>query len=285
MKKVTHSANYFSEQKRVLTSFGGKCPFKCLHCYTFSKDFPAQDLDRLSSIDGIINKLKKKHKFNVIYVSGYKENFENPDDGLDLLEALFSEFKCHILFTTRNVFEEKHILRISNLNKLMEKSKKHLFACVSIPAYDSYKKLEPNSKIPNPEKRIEFLKQLYNNGITTFLTLRPICPNSFIPTGEYIKILEKSYTFCNAVIASGIHVDEHIVKRLKTFPEFKHKQKKWACFNNMAIQVVDVKEELLAIKMFCKGKVRIFKTSIPAINHFYNKTKGSHSKAVAIQKR
>jgi len=269
MKKVVDMTNYFSKEKRVLTSFSGKCPFQCLHCYTFSQDFESES-DDLSSIEDIVNNLKRKNNFDIIYISGYKENFINPDNGLDLLETLFSKFKCHILFTTRNVFKEKHILRLNNLNKLMKKSSKHLFACVSISAYNSYKKLEPNNNIPSPEKRIEFLKQLYNDGITTFLTLRPICPNSFIPTEEYIRILEKSYNSCNAVIASEIRVDKHIVKRLETFPEFKYESQNWSCFKDMAIQVVDVKEELSVIKVFCEGKVPVFDESIPAINHFYN---------------
>jgi DNA repair photolyase len=259
--------NIFSEDNRVFVSFGGKCPFQCLHCYTFSQNFKTEDF---FSIEDIISNLKRKDKFDTIYVSGYRENFENPNDGLDLVEALFSEFKCHILFTTRNVFSEEHILRVSNLNKLMRESNKFLFACVSISAYNSYRQIEPNNKIPSPDKRIEFLKQLYDNDIITFLTLRPIYPDLFIPTKEYLEILEKSYKFCNAVIASGLCVDDYIVERLKTFPkDCVSKSEVWAYFN-MEVREIDVSKELSEIETFCKEKVLVFEGSIPAMSHFYN---------------
>ena len=262
--------NYFSEENRVFVSFGGKCSFQCLHCYTFSQNFHTEDF---YSIEDIVKNLKTKNKFEIIYVSGYKENFENPDCGIDLVESLYYEFKCHILFTTRNVFNEKQISRISNLNKLMRKENKHLFACVSISANNSYKKIEPNNIIPSPEKRLKFVEQLYNNNIITFLTLRPIYPDKFISTREYLTILEKSYKYCNAVIASGISVDEYILKRLKTFPEkYVSKSKKWAYFD-MEVSDVDVSKELHEIEEFCERKVPVFESSIPAINHFYNQQK------------
>ncbi|MDR2148246.1 MAG: hypothetical protein LBE91_17510 [Tannerella sp.] len=261
-----------TEENRVFVSFGGKCSFRCLHCYTFSRNFQSEDF---FSIESIINNLKRKNKFDIIYVSGYKENFENPNDGLDLVEALFSEFRCHILFTTRNIFNEAQVLRVSNLTKLMKESGKLLFACVSISAYESYKKIEPSNKIPNPEKRIEFVKQLYENDIITFLTLRPIYPDAFIPTKEYLKILEKSYKFCNAVIASGIRVDDYIKDRLGTFPkDYVSKLTDWHCFNDMPIEEVNVEKELSEIDTFCREKnVCIFEESIPAMNYFYNHSK------------
>jgi len=263
--------NSFSEANREFASFGGACPFNCLHCYTFSNAFQKNNLqdEGESSIENIINRLKKT-QFSIIYVSGYKENFVNPDDGLDLLEALFFEFKCHILFTTRNVFDSQHILRLSSLNKLMKEASKNLFACVSISAHHSYKKLELNDIIPPPEMRIEFLKQLYENDIVSFLTLRPICPNQFIPTQEYLEIIEKSYKFCAAVIASGIYVDDYVIERLKTFPEdCERKSKDWSCFGDIVINHIDVSKELSEIEDYCNKKnILFFKESIPAINHF-----------------
>ena len=257
-----------AEENRVFVSFGGKCPFQCLHCYTFSQNFLAEGF---LSIKDIIDSLKRKSDFEIIYVSGYKENFENPNDGLELVEALFAEFKCHILFTTRNAFSEEQVLRVSALTKLMKKSGKFLFACVSISALHSHKKIEPNKKIPNPEKRIEFLKQLRENEIITFLTLRPIYPNSFIPTQEYLEILEKSYKFCNAVVASGICVDRYIIDRLKTFPQdYVAKSEVWAYFD-MEVREVDVSLELSEIEAFCKEKnIPVFRKSIPAINYHLN---------------
>ncbi|GHT52087.1 hypothetical protein AGMMS49982_11450 [Bacteroidia bacterium] len=260
-----------TENNRAFASFGGKCPFKCSHCYTFSKNFEEQPK---CSIDEIVKSLTKQENFKIIYISGYKENFVNPDDGLDLMEKLFSQYKCHILFTTRNIFNNnKQIERVSNLSKKMQDAGKKLFACISISAFGSYKKLEPNKITPTPAQRIEFLRAIYNEGITTFLTLRPICPDAFIPTSEYIEILEKSHKYCDAVITSGILVDNDIRDNLKDFP-FRGEKEQMSCFNKMDIEDIDVSNELAVIRAFCKVKnVSDFDKSIPAINYILQNKK------------
>jgi len=256
-----------TENNRAFASFGGKCPFRCSHCYTFSRNFEEQPK---YSIDGIVKSLTEQENFKIIYISGYKENFINPDDGLDLMEELFSQYKCHILFTTRNVFNEKQIERVGTLNKKMRNIGKELFACVSISALDSYKKLENNKIIPTPIQRMKFLRYIYNEGITTFLTLRPVCPDSFIPTIEYLEILEESYKYCSSVITSGIFVDNDIRKNLKNFP-FRGEEEQMRCFNKMEIEPIDVSSEIDTIKAFCKVKnTPIFNKSIPAINYQLN---------------
>ena len=86
------------------------------------------------------------------------QNFIEVKKGIDLIEAIYAEFKCNILFTTRNVFSYDDIVKLSNINKTMKKDFKYLFACVSISAYNSYKKLESCNLIPSPQKRIDFIK-------------------------------------------------------------------------------------------------------------------------------
>ena len=254
-----------TEQDREFASFSGKCPFKCLHCYTFSNNFKSKED---SSLYEIVERLSSK-KFKIIYISGYKENFEKPDDGLDLMEKLFSRYKCHILFTTRNTFNKKQIDRLSEINNKMQDIGKKLFACISISALGSYKKLETNKIIPSPSQRIEFLKDLNKKGIITFLTLRPICPDLFIPTIEYLEILEKSYKYCDAIITSGIKVDKSIIKNLVNFPlDDNCKEERWHCFDEMPVKNPNVNNELSVIKAFCKvKKIPVFDESIPAINY------------------
>lgn len=166
-------------------------------------------LFKRNSIFEIVKSLEKE-EFNIIYISGYNENFIIPQMGVDLIEKLYDRFKCHILFTTRNTFDSDSMKRIQNLNNIMHKDKKKLFACVSISAYDSYKKLEPNDLISTPKQRIKFIKNLYSSNISTFLTLRPVCPNSYIPTKEYIDILGEVGSNCTGVISSGIMVNNEI---------------------------------------------------------------------------
>lgn len=252
---------------RSFASFGGKCKYKCNHCYTFIDSF---NTHHNNSISNIIRDLENE-KFNTIYISGYNENFIVPEKGIELIEKLYQHFKCNILFTTRNVFNLNHMHRISEINRKMLKERRRLFACVSISAYDSYKKLEPNCIIPSPQERIRFVKELYKNQITTFLTLRPICPNSYIPTIEYLKILEKVDRKCDGVISSGIVVNDQILKKLTGFPsDFKSTTDLiMPCLHQdgLFVEYVNVEEELINIKKKCEEiGVPFYKCSIEAIS-------------------
>ncbi len=257
---------------RAFASFGGKCKYRCNHCYTFIDKFNTY---HTNSISGIISDLEIE-EFNTIYISGYNENFIDPERGISLIEQLYQRFKCNILFTTRNVFDKSNIQRVSEINKKMAEEKRKLFACVSISAYDSYKKLEPNNIIPSPQERICFVKSLYQNQITTFLTLRPICPNIFIPTTEYIRILEQVGKECDGVISSGIVVNDEILNKLNGFPDdFQFTNSLiMPCLHqdNLFVKYVNVEKELATIKEKCKRvDVPFYSGSIEAI--------AEHSKA------
>ena len=262
---------YITDSNRAFVSFGGKCAYKCSFCYTFSPQFNTVDIDKLKSIDDVLsyvhNLKKKNNSIKIIYISGYRENFIKPDEGINLLETLFSEFKCHILFTTRNVFTDHQIERVKKLSKIMKCSRKCLFACVSISAYDTYEKIEPNSNIPSPPERINFLKQLHANEIITFLALRPIFPDFIIPTGECIKIIDEAFAYCDAIIASEFRFDEDILQNLAHNEEITdHKTDFWSCFDGMAIEKAKVDNEMQIIKAFCIDKAPLYNSSIPAIN-------------------
>lgn len=263
--------------KRVFASFGGKCRYKCNHCYTFINDFTVL---KHNSIFDITENLEKKD-FNIIYISGYNENFIVPQAGVELIEKLYDRFRCHILFTTRNTFDSNSIKRIVDLNNIMYNDRKKLFACISISAYESYKKLEPSVLIPTPKQRIEFIKKLYEYNVSTFLTLRPVCPDSFIPTKEYIYILDEMAGNCTGVISSGIVVNSEILKQLNGFPiEFDFEEKPiMPCLHqdNLVVKYVEVERELEIIKDYCmKKKIPFYSGSIDAIkssmNYFKNET-------------
>ena len=257
----------YSEESRAFASFSGICPYKCLHCYTFSDDFISRGKN---DIDEIISDLKNR-EFNIVYISGYKENFANAKDGIALIEEIHNTFHCDILLTTRAVFESNYVERLIKLNHSMRSNGNRLYFCVSVPAYQSYKLLEPNPIIPKPEKRLAFLRTLYKNGINTILTIRPLCPNNFIPIAEVLKIIDIVKNECSAVISSGIIVDDFILKNLKSFPEkYDYTEKRiMSCLDNdIKVKYVCVDNELEQIKKRCtKYGVPFFKNSLPAINY------------------
>ncbi len=253
--------------KREFASFSGKCPYACLHCYTFTPNYQTMGEDNISKI---VNRLDGKN-LDVIYISGHKENFLNPAQGLELSEKLFEAYHCDILMTTRNVFNKEEVSRLSKLNSKMKNEGKDLFFCVSIPALESYKKLESNPMIPTPQQRMEFLSEVYANGIDTFLTVKPLCPNEFIPIDEALEIIDRCKNYSTVVLSSGIVVDNHIKKRLKGFPSDYKSEKAplMECLeNNIQVQYVDVSEELIKIENLCnKYSLPFFQHSMPAIQY------------------
>lgn len=261
----------YTSENRAFASFSGICPYRCNHCYTFIDEFVSKGKD---NIESIIDSLKGKD-FEIVYVSGYRENFIKPSEGILLLERLYKEFGCDILLTTRAVFEQEFINRISTLNSEMKKNGNNLFLCISIPAYESYELLEPSKLIPSPEMRMDFLKKIHIEGIYTILTIRPLCPDSFIPTAETLKIINNVKSHCSAVISSGIVVNDYILDKLESFPtNFSYTESNiMNCLDNkIPVKYVDVEHELDTIEKHCKDlNIPFFKNSLPAINYLYDR--------------
>lgn len=255
---------------RQFISFSGECPFKCNHCYTFCSGYDKNDSG--NSVTDIINELKEKQsRFDIVYISGHKENFINPDEGLLLCEELFANFLCDIMITTRCVFNDKQLRRLSLLNKNMKTKGRDLFFCASIPALESYKKLEPTSIIPSPEERINNFIRVSEAGLYTVLTLRPLCPDEYIPVQELLRIVDKCKDYTTAVLSSGIVVNNQILGKLNGFPpDFKSEKKPlMPCLkNDLSMQYVDVTNEIAAIKKKCvECQLPFFTHSMPVIEH------------------
>lgn len=263
-----------SNYKRQFVSFTGKCPYQCNHCYTFCTGYDSYDSGK--NVKEIVKRLKNE-EFDIVYISGHKENFVNPDEGIELSEQIFRKYNSDIMITTRNIFSQEQLEKINILNKKMKEKNKDLFFCASIPALQSYKKLEPNSIIPSPVQRIENLKKIYNLGIYTILTLRPLCPDAYIPIEEIIDIIELCKQHTSVVLSSGIVVDDEILRKLVGFPKDFVSQEKplMPCLkNNISMIYVDVNEELKKIKEKCKEcELVFFEHSLPAIEYLKENVK------------
>lgn len=253
---------------RHFISFSGKCPFRCNHCYTFCGGYGSEDIG--TSVAEIIDSLRLKNKeFDVVYVSGHKENFINPDEGLSLCEEIFRNFSCDILVTTRCVFDSGQLERLSLLNQKMKEKGKDLFFCASIPALESYKKLEPNPIIPSPWERIINFQKVSEEGIHTILTLRPLCPNEYIPVEESTRIIDLCKDHSTVALSSGIVVNDEIKNKLLGFPEdYKSVPGPlMPCLkNNLSMHYVDVSKELAVIREKCDScGIPFFTHSLPAL--------------------
>lgn len=258
--------------KRQFVSFTGKCPYQCNHCYTFCTGYDSYDSGK--NVGEIIEGLNNE-EFDIVYVSGHKENFINQDEGIELCEQIFEKYHSDIMITTRNTFNYQQLERLGELNKKMKRSGKDLFFCASIPALESYKKLEPNPIIPNPIQRIENLKKIYDFGIYTVLTLRPLCPDGYIPIKEIVDIIEMCKKHTSVVLSSGIVVNDEILRKLVGFPDDFNCQEKelMPCLKNeLSMKYVNVYKELSEIKRKCKeNSLPFFEHSLSAIEYLKRK--------------
>jgi DNA repair photolyase len=251
---MTHDTFNLSVQEnytRCIASFGGQCPFNCAFCYTGIDGYKQE---KLNSIDTIIDELREKNP-DIVYISGQRESFVNPDEGLELCERIFTEFQSDLMITTRNVFNSTQLQRLFDLKQQMDVANKDLFVCISIPALDSSNKIEPSNLIPSPKERIDFLSKIHGGGLYSILTLRPVFPNAFIPVSEPMQILNDSKHFIDAVIASGVVVDESTLPKLGGFPEDYTSERRnimEILGRSILVDYVDVGEELEQIKNACR---------------------------------
>lgn len=253
---------------REFVSFDGLCPYQCKHCFSFDTNHNQQ----IRTTKEIIDSLKDKN-FDVVYVSQKKENFINPDDGLELCEMIFNRYCCNIVIITRNIFNSEHKKRLINLHNNMKKKGKFLFICISLVGLDSSGITENLSLIPPPEERIRFAKEIYSLGIKSILLIRPLFPNKIIPSVEWKKIIDMVAGNISCVLTGALMVNDNINQRLGM------QESDWTYFNdgnseylNGAIaeqmKFVDVRNEMTQLKNYCKkSDVPFFEHSIPALNY------------------
>jgi len=256
-------------KKREFISFSGSCPYDCKHCYTFhcaqNSGFKEDDITRLSK--SILGK-----DFDIVYVSGHKENFVNPDVGIDLCEKLFVEHSCHIFAITRNVFTDSQVERLRELSSLMQARGKKLFVAVSISALESAAIVENTENLPTPLERINFLKRLYEAGILNILLLRPLFNNNIIPISETMKIVDLLQSNVSCVVASGLAVNDGILSKMGIPSEaFRYAAINSSEYLNGAIvgdnKLVDITEEYSKLEKKCKQYgLPLFSHSMEAAN-------------------
>lgn len=257
-------------KKRVLVSFSGKCPLECKHCYTLDhecqKDIP--DMDEVKQIIASIRNLS----FDIIYVSHDRENFIDEQAGINLVVSLFETYHKSILIITRKCLSQTTIEQLAALGKNMAEHNHSLYIAVSIPANSSYGITENIERIANPSDRCELLKRLHKSGIKSILLARPIFPNSIIPTNEVVEMISDFHDCIDAVVASGLAVNDSILERLR----INEKELNYLPGDNNQfligssakdIKYIDVSSELATIEKKCSEYGIVFSShSMDALN-------------------
>lgn len=255
---------------RTLISFSGVCELQCKHCYTFSKTCQSNCANDLDECDRLINSIDDKT--DIVYVSHDRENFLDEKAGLALVKGIFEKKKKSVFVITRCPLSDDCIYELSSINNQMKEAGLLLVVAVSIPARESYGLLEQESIICKPEERIDVLRRLNEKGIKTILMVRPLMPNSIIPLSEVFDLISSSQNYVNAVVSSGIAVNDVILERLGLqSSSFNYMDGNNAEFLIGAevpgIQYVDTEDEIRRVANYCEEKnIKFFRHSLDAIN-------------------
>ena len=165
------------------------CPYNCAFCYVKSGFTKYAKME----MENIIAFLKEnKEKYDIVYISGDTDSFAPPrtSKAIELIKMIAQYIDVDITFTTRTIFDEEDIKRLKGISDYMKEKKHILIPSISISSLYSHDFVEPKP-IPTPEERIELLKRLKENGLSTILATRPFLPT--IDAEEYIQIIKKYY--------------------------------------------------------------------------------------------
>jgi len=265
---------FFIGQQRAIISLGPLstkqyCTYNCPFCYVHSGFTSYDSLD----IDDIIHWVKSNQdKFDIVYVSGDTDSFAPPrtEKALDLLLKL-ADIGIDLLFTTRHVFSDLELYKLSEIRSKVTQNNTLLFASTSV-AQLNYPHLEP-SPIRPPLDRIEQLGKFKEIGCISILSMRPFLPS--IPVQEYKEILELAKNKVDIVLGSNWYADKNGILESKimrtnskgmTDTEFKvegmdynSNHLEWKVFSRNDVQV--------AVQELCsKYSIPFFMRSRPAID-------------------
>lgn len=252
--------------KRVLVSFDDICPYQCKHCYTL--DIRRSGYNR--SISEIVDSIETQ-EFDVVYVSQRRDNFTDPDEGMELCEKLFEKYCCNIFIITRNVFANDQIERLLLLKNKMEKNDKKIIVACSVFATKSYATSENPHVVPSPYERLNFIKHLSDCGVKTFVIIRPVFPNSIIPIDELHELVDECKKINVCVVSSGLAVNDDICWRLD-LDSTKLQYLKDVHYLEGAmegtLEFINVESELAELKQYCnKEGVTFFDHTLQALNY------------------
>lgn len=264
---------FFIDNNRAMISLGPLtknkyCPYSCAFCYVKSGFVKYPNLN----IDEIISWLiDNKNKYNIIYISGDTDSFAPPrtNKALELLEEISKNIDVDITFTTRTLFNDNDVLRLKNISDSMKKKGHKLIASISISRLYSCGFIEP-LPIPLPEKRIELLKKLKENGLYTMLAVRPFLP--IIDSSEYIEIIKRCKDFVDAVLGEVWYADDSLIEavcrniNITKIPfvdkemDFDKGNKTWKCY--------EAKDIVEKVSKYCKdNNINFYMRSYPAIEY------------------
>lgn len=176
------------DKDRVLTYSKLSCPLECRYCFV-------DDLSSAEQQKGVVYlspeqlELMKSlpDEVSLIMLGCDTEFFQHRKDALDTLRVLI-ELKRDVSVITKLALPEKYLTELASIAEELGKQGNIFSFSVSLPCLESSKIWEP--KVPDPERRIELIKEASYLGLNTFVAMRPLLPT--VSNDELARIIEST---------------------------------------------------------------------------------------------
>lgn len=207
------------DKERVLTYSKLSCPLDCTYCFVDEmtqeqeKGVSYLNREQISLLKNLPEHIK------LIMLGCDTEFFQDKKDALNVLNILKLLDK-DISVITKLPLPKTYIKNIALVAKEIEKNGNIFSFSVSIPCISEESLLKYEPKVPSPEKRIETLKNVFNEDIPTMVAIRPLLPD--IKDIELERVVDMTKTFVVGYYSGPLYLKQDKMKIL--LPNFEINQ-------------------------------------------------------------
>jgi DNA repair photolyase len=263
------------DKERVLTYSKLSCPFDCKYC--FVEDLNSEQEKSVSYLSNtqleLLEKLPKE--VSLIMLGCDTEFFQSPKESLVILERL-SELGKDISVITKMGLAPSFIEELKIVDNKLRKHNNLLSFSTSLTCTESAKIWEPN--LTTPERRIETLKNVYENGILTLVALRPLLPT--ISDKELKATVEASKDYCYGYYSGPLYLkelkEELVPNNLLNDLKIEQLQPHWMPQGNMFYKI-EKSGQMDSLESILSGYNKpFFEGAAEANDYFKNKNYEKH---------
>lgn len=200
-KPIFEAAGLKIDAERVLAYSRLSCPLDCAYCFVDAMN-PNQKKSTAYLSEKQFELLGQlPEEVQLIMLGCDTEFFQQKRTAINVLEKLVA-LKKDLALITKLHLNKEYLKKIGEI-AAKSRAQGNTFAfSVSIPCATSYKRWEP--KAPSPEKRIETLRNAFDEDIMTMVAIRPLLPT--VSEAELQKIVEETKQYTSGYFSGPLYL-------------------------------------------------------------------------------
>lgn len=257
------------DKDRVLTYSQLRCPLDCLYCFSDDLNFnQREDMAYLSENQlQLFQELPAEIK--MIMLGCDTEFFQPKAKALEILNEL-SSFHRDISVVTKMSLSDKVVANLGDVEGKLRQHDNFLSFSESLTSLNSAKQWEP--KAPEPTRRIETLKKVYQAGIKTFVAIRPLIPA--VPQQELEELVTLTKDCCYGYYSGPLYLKtlEHpLIDLDQSDLEIEKMQPHWMLEGNEFYRIERPGQMDLLRNILEKNDRLLFEGAAEAMNYWRGK--------------